>query len=529
MKNKLIIIAILILGLVGSYRLFRPGYPSMQDDMHVFRLQQYTQCINDHQLPCRRITEGGFGYGYPLFNFYSPLPYSIAHLFHSLGASYLDSIKLVLILTSLIRPIGMFLFSRLFFGNIGGLVSATLFSLAPYQALNSYVRGSIAENLAISLTPFIFWAIKSDRKLTVSALVLFLSLSHNLTLLYVSPLIFIFIIWQKKFKSHLLHIVLGYLLASFFLIPAFFEKSYTTVETMTQGYFDFHLHYTTLNQLFLSSFWGFGGSVWGDKDGMSFQVGYLQWIIPLITIVLLVFSRKVVQYRSAILIFFIGFFFLFLTHNKSTLIWEKVPFLAYYQFPWRFIGPAITCFSFMSGSITKVVSPKVLYLIFPLTLVLNFSYFKEDIWYSSLTDTEKLSPPNMIAQSGAGLRDYWPKYGNNFPNEYNNNQPQFISGSGTLQSFNKNSLGLNTSLLIDSDSAIVKLPIVFFPNFKLKVNQEPHHFSIDKELGLVNVELSSGQNNLELTFTNTPIRTISNIISLVSLGIFIYLLSRKNV
>src|SRR5512145_2417915 len=119
MNRKLIIFILLIVGLIGSYRLMRPGYFSMQDDMHVFRLQQYDQCWQDLQIPCRRITEGGFGYGYPLYNFYSPLPYAVGEIFHLVGFSYIDSIKLVFITTSFIRPIGIFLLSSLFFGPGG--------------------------------------------------------------------------------------------------------------------------------------------------------------------------------------------------------------------------------------------------------------------------------------------------------------------------------------------------------------------------------------------------------------------------
>ncbi len=526
MKNKLVIIIIFLLGLIGSYRLFRTGYPSMQDDMHVFRLQQYTQCIEDHQVPCRRISEGGFGYGYPLFNFYSPLPYGLGHLFHSVGFSYLDSVKLVFILTSFIRPIGMFLFSRLFFGSAGGLISAVIFSLAPYQALNSYVRGSIAENLALSLVPFIFWTIKSSRYRLLSFFILLLSLSHNLTLLYTSPLILLFLIQQKKLKSGLPYLILGYLMSSFFLLPAFFEKSYTNVETMTQDYFDFHLHYTTLKQLFLSRFWGFGGSVWGKDDGMSFQIGYLQWIIPFLAMVLLLVKRKLATHKLIVFTFLLGLFSLFLTHNKSTFIWENISFLSYYQFPWRFLGLATICFAFVSGSITKLISPKIIYLIIPLALILNLNYFKEDIWYSSLTDSEKLSPQNIIAQSGAGLRDYWPNSGNLFPNEYASD-PVFALGTGEITSFYKNSLGISGQINIYSPKATVTMPIVYFPNFTLIVDGQTYPFFVDKNLGLINIEFTQGTHSFSLNFTNTPLRTISNIISLLSFTLFVYLLRPK--
>jgi len=526
MKNKLIIFILLLTGFLGCYRLMRPGYFSMQDDMHVFRLQQYDQCLQDSQIPCRRITEGGFGYGYPLYNFYSPLSYTLGEVFHLIGFSYIDSIKLVFITTSFIRPIGIFLLSSLFFGPGGGLVSAIIFSFAPYQALNSYVRGAIAENLALALVPFVFWAIKTNKKITTALFVALLSLSHNLTLLYTLPLIIIFTLYTKSKLSLWLHIFLGFGLAAFFLIPAFMEKNYTNVFTMTQDYFDYHLHYTTLSQLFVSRFWGFGGSTWGDRDGMSFQVGYFQWIIPLVVLGYFLISQKIKKNLLIFFIFFVGLFALFLTHNKSTFIWETVPLLAYYQFPWRLIALAIFCFSLISGAIVKFTKPWLVIIALLISIVLNFSYFKEDLWFSSLTDAQKLSPANIVNQSGAGLRDYWPKFGTKFPNEYASG-PIIASGSAQINSFNKNSLGVSGQINV-SESALITFPIVYFPNFELLIDQKPAAFTIDNNLGLINVYFNPGTHVFSLKFTNTPIRIISNIISLVSIVILFYLYRRHH-
>ena len=161
--KKIIFCIIIFLGFTGSYRLMRPGYLSMADDMHVFRLQQLDKCVHDGQIPCRYVPDGGMGYGYPLFNFYSPFPYMVGEAFHLAGFSYIDSIKIVFIVTSFIRPLGMFLLSSVFFGPTGGLVSAILYALGPYQAVNSYVRGAIAENFALAVLPFVFWGLFKKR------------------------------------------------------------------------------------------------------------------------------------------------------------------------------------------------------------------------------------------------------------------------------------------------------------------------------------------------------------------------------
>lgn len=523
--KKIIITIILFLGLVGSYRLLRPGFFSMQDDMHIFRLQQFDQCFHDGQIPCRYIADGGMGYGYPLFNFYSPFPYIIGEIFHLIGFSYINSIKAVFVITSFIRPLGIYLLSSFFFGTTGGLVSAIIFSLAPYQAINSFVRGAIAENLALALLPFIFWSLFRKKYFLFTILITSLALTHNLTLFYSLPLILFTIIFQhKKWRQLIIHLLIGLGIAAFFIIPAFIEKKYTTVNTMTQGYFDYIVHFVTVPQLFINhNDWGFGASLWGPKDDMSFQVGYLQWILPVISTVLaFIFKNK---HRILLLSTFLsGIMALFMTHNKSTFIWQHFPFLPFFQFPWRFLGPAILIFSLLSGFFItqkpfKKIPSFVITIILVLELILNFNFFKEDIWFPNLTDQQKLSGENLIAQSGAGLKDYWPNFGQTFPTTYAPNQP-IVTNNANIINYHKNSRQITADIKVISDDSLITFPVVYFPSFEVKDNNSITPYFVDHDLGLINVYLSTGDHHLTINFTNTLIRFTANVISIVSLIIF---------
>lgn len=520
--KKLIILFIFLLGLIGSYRLMRPGYFSMQDDMHVFRLQQLDKCFHDGQIPCRYVPDAGMGYSYPLFNFYSPLPYIIGEIFHLVGFSLIDSIKIVFIITSFIRPVGIFLLSSFLFGSTGGLISAIIFSLAPYQAVNSYVRGAIAENLALTILPFVFWSILKEKFFLFSIFVAAISLTHNLTLFYSLPIILLVIlIRRQQIKKSLIHLILGLGISAFFIIPAFFEKKYTTVDTMTQGYFNYIIHFATIPQLFLNhNDWGFGASLWGPKDDMSFQIGYLQWLVPIVSIALafITKNKKRFVYLFALLV---ATFFLFLTHNKSTFIWQHIPMLPFFQFPWRFLGPAVVLLSVISGllftikNFSKYWLPTVM-VVFVIEMILNFNFFKEDIWYSNLTDQQKLSGENLIAQSGAGLKDYWPKFGKNFPEKLAPSQPT-ITNNAKVINYQKTSQSVTVDVEVLSENSLVSFPLVYFPNFEAKDNGATISYLIDHDLGLVSVYLPQGNHHIKINFTNTILRFVANTISVVSL------------
>ncbi len=532
------LIILFLLFLLSSYRLFRPGYFSMQDDIHVFRLQQFDQCLRDGQIPCRYVPLAGMGYGYPLFNFYSPFPYALAEIFHIVGLSFIDSLKLVFILGFFLSLVGMYFLANCFWKGDWPLVCAAFYLFSPYRAIDSYVRGALAEFIALALLPVVFYsAIKSITTSLLSHRLLFivslcaLLLSHNLTSLVTIPFLFIFLTLVYGRKSFLVILLsaISFSLSAFFLIPAIFESRYVTLATMTQGYFNFVNHFATLNQLFVSRFWGFGASLWGPKDDMSFQVGLLHWLVPIVGLFLSILSQSKNRLPLFVIILSLSsIFFLFLTHNRSTFIWQSFSFMPFFQFPWRFLGFTAFSLSLLAGQLSHLKNklfrqllPSI--LIF-LVVALNLSFFKEDLWFPNLTDAQKLSGENLIAQSGAGIQDYWPIYGKNYPKSFATQKPVYDQTKVTLLDYQKTSHQFVVNLQTASDSTIL-LPLVYFPGWQAYLNQRPHPFTIETDLGLIQTKIPPGLHRLDLVFTNTPIRNASNLISLFSIAtLLLYLI-----
>jgi hypothetical protein len=499
----------------------------MQDDNQIFRLQQFDHCLKDGQIPCRYIPEGGLGYGYPLFNFYPPLPYAVAEIFHLLGFSFINSVKAVFILPNFIRAFSMYLFSATFFGPLGGLLSSVLYTLAPYQALNSFVRGALAEHWALSLFPLILFFFYQNKTIFFTLSLSALFLTHNLSTFYFLPLLALLSLLSSRFIYFLKHTLFSFCLSAFFLLPAIFEVKYVTTETMTQGYFYYASHFTTLRQLFIDRFWGYGASLWGPKDDMSFQVGYLHWLIPLSVILFVAINHKIKHRRLILTFFLVGLLALFLTHNRSTFIWQSIPLMPYFQFPWRFLGLAVLSLSFVSGSF-PLKTNIWLYLIIFLIIILNINYFREDIWYPNLTDKQKLSGNELIRQTAAGLMDYWPKFSKNYPNSYASVQPQILFGSSQISFFQKSSRQLALDISVNSKTSLIQLPLVYYPRWLLTIDKSPLPYYIDHDLGLITILVPQGQHHLRLNFVNTPLRTLANLISLVSfLSLVVYLSYEK--
>lgn len=533
MKNKLYIIIIFCVSLLLTYKTFKTGMWSVQDDLHIFRLSEYDLCLKSGQIPCRYSPNSALGFGSPVFNFYPPVTYTIAEILHKIGFSFIDSIKIVYLLPLFFGPVFMYLFSSTFFGINGGLVSAIIFATAPYQALNTFVRGAIAENFALNLIPIIlYFYAKKHHKLTILFITI-LFLTHQLATLIAVSLLIIFSVYNKSFKQLIKYLIWSIGLSSFCLIPSILEKNLTTNYLMTQGYFNYIIHFATLKQLFIDRFWGFGASLWGPIDDMSFQIGYIQWLLPALIIILATLSRRQAREKRLLIfgVFILGIIFAFLTHNKSTFIWQLLPFMPYFQFPWRFLGGVILCYSFISGAIIIFIPKKFqtifLFTIITTSIALSLNYFKYDQW-SLLSDSQKLSDNNLIAQQGAGLTDFYPKYSTNFPNVNTPYTIDTINGIISDISFTKNSSIAYGQLNVLSESATINLPIAFFPKMELRLDTQKISYRIEPELGLIQFDVPQGTHHFNLQFKNTPIRTISNYISLLFLFAFIIKIIRES-
>ncbi len=417
LKKNSILILLLILIVPTFYRMLRPGIFSTQD-FHIFRQFEFDKCIKAWQIPCRWAPDAGLGYGEPIFNFYGQFVYGVGEIFHLVGFNIIDSVKILFIISLLGSGVAMFFLAReIWKSDFAATVSAILYVYAPYRAVDVWVRGALPEAFSFILFPLIILAIEKKNIFYFSILTAILVITHNLSLVMFLPLLAIWIIYRRWWKSAMGFIVAG-LLSSFYILPVAFESKFVDLQSTITGYFDYRAHFVTLYQLFVSRFWGYGGSTWGPNDGLSLSVGQIQWILPFLIGLFLLVRRKIAREWEFIILFLIGCFYLFLTHNKSTFIWNLTPAMAYIQFPWRFLGLATFCFALASGIVVRLfVRQKILVTIIIIlsTFFLNFTFFREDIWYS-VNDSYFLTGAEWVRQRAASISDYWPSFGHKIPN-----------------------------------------------------------------------------------------------------------------
>lgn len=523
------LIFIFVLGLSISWPLLRGGYFSHQDDLQVIRIVEMRKCFSDFQIPCRWVPDMGWGNGFPLFNFYGVATYYIGGIISYL-AGYLIASKILFFLGLTAGSFGLYLLVKDLWGKYAGLTSAVLYMFAPYKALDIYVRGALAESMALTLIPFVlYFAYKKNYKLFVLTLFVFL-ITHNIMTIVFLPVVGLWVFYLlfvdnfKSFKPFLISVAISFGLSAFFILPAFLEKGLVQTESLTRFELDYRANFISIKQLFLDRVWGYGTSIPGPEGGMNFSIGWPHWILAFVAMISALFVKN---RKSFLLVSGTGLLFLisiFMTHNKSTFIWETFSILTFFQFPWRFLSLSILTASILGGFVVSIMREKVqlyaaLFLII-ITFLLNWSYFKPREFFN-ITEDQKITGELWDQQRRGAVLDYLPKTALE-PREGAQEKPLVITGKVGESSFENYSNRWKYKVNVLED-ATFEVPVYYFPNWEVYVNGKLYSSNHDNLLGRISFSLPKGDYTVEGKFKNTPVRTIGNTITLISLIIAIML------
>jgi len=537
---------VLIFGLsfFVTWPLLRYGYFSHQDDLQIIRIFEMRRCFSDLQIPCRWVPDMGWGNGLPLFNFYGVFTYYLGGILSFL-VGFIGAAKVLFYISLVAGSFGVYLLVKSLWGKVAGLVSATLYLFAPYKALDIYVRGALAESLALAIIPFVFYfgyklivSPKEKKYFLLFAFSLFaFMITHNIMVLIFLPILGLWLLYWlivgkwESVRSVILSFVLGIGLSAFFILPAFFEKSLVQTESLLRFELDFRANYLRIGQLFFDRVWGYGTSIPGPEGGMNFQIGWPHWILVGISFLILL-SRKVKKNMKILVGGILTAFLIsiFMTHNKSTFIWVNVSLLKFFQFPWRFLSLSIFTASLLGGVVVSMLKGKwrvlAAGLIIALTVILNWSYFRPKVFYA-VNDSQKLSGNLWEEQRRGALLDYMPKTALE-PREAAPTMPLVTSGTAEVENFINNTDSWEFNVKV-TDKAEIEVPVFYFPNWEVFLDGKPFPFKHDNILGRIAVSLEPGEYTVSGKFKNTPLRTVSNMITLASiLGVIGYTIYGKN-
>ena len=513
------LLIVLLLSVKAVWPLFSSGYFPMHDNVQPARVIAMSRALAEGQFPVRWVADLGYGYGYPLFNFYGPLPYYVGGIAHLFTGDALFATKFMMGAGMVLAAVSMYMLASLWLPFAGVLAVALLYMYAPYHGVQLFVRGAVGELWAYGLLPlvaagivgtfrkkkhsFLLGAVGLAGVITAHTIMGYLTVGLTAVSVIVAGLA------SKKFPTRLFAMLAAGLgLSAFFWLPAVAEMGFTNVAGQVGGGADFRDHFVCLSQLWQSPF-GYGGSAQGCIDGFSFKLGKLHVVLGLVGIAFLVKGRRVLKPGDRAIgmggtLLALGAVF-FMTPLSSRL-WEALPYAGYIQYPWRLLTFALLGLALLSGFIWKKLSGRLAvaaaFLTLILTLIINAEAFVPQYMYAAQSsDFENTADLRLRA---SGISDEYLPADFVRPSGEEELPRDTITGTATH----------GTMSVSAEESRDVIVPRAYFPGWRYWVaGQEVQPQIVN---GLPAVPVPAGEAVIEMRLVNTPVRTFANILSAVS-------------
>lgn len=555
-KKYIFSIIVILLVFFAIKPLINPGFFPIHDDEQVGRLFELNHSLESFHIPPRISQNLGFGYGYPFFNFYPSFVYYIAEVFVLLGFSYIISIKLMIGLGFMLSALFMYFFSKEYIGKLGGLISAVLYTYAPYHAVDVYVRGALPEFFSFAFIPAIFLVLlRNSRKQSIGNIVLFglfvggIILTHNLVALMAIPFItiyFIYLLIRSENKKALVISVLsggilGLLISAYFWIPAILENKYTMVSLLTTELANYNLHFVSLPQFFNSP-WGYGGSILGPQDGLSLEIGKIHIILASFAVVLFAFNIIKKKQSNVFILPFVIILILsvFLQSYYSKIIWDKIPALSYIQFPWRFMIFTVFSVSFLGGYIFSLKFDQKAKIILAaalvcFTILFYSSLFKPERLLLNAKDSDYISKEVIRWKTSVMAFEYVPFGIATKKSDLNTTiiditedeiarRPfEIITGDAKVKVLEEKP-HYKKFEVISYKNTEFQINTYSFPGWKTFINGREISYNDKNKLKLLRINVKTGKSLVEAKFSDTNVRKIANLMSTSGLLIIIFLI-----
>lgn len=534
LRKLLPYLVIFAIGLLPLLDLLHPGLPITHDGQdHVARIANFYQSLSEGNIIPRWAENLNWGYGHPILMFLYPLPSYMASLFHFLGFSFIDSVKIVFGLTFLLSGIFMYLWISEFLPLSSALISSALYMFAPYRFVDLYVRGDIGEHVAFAFLPLVFYFLlklsksKNNLFLILGGLSFaLLILAHNAVSLMFTPIIGLYafyLIYLNKDKKNLFYkyillAVLGFGLSAFFWIPAFFEGKYTLRNIVTAN--DYLGRFVNFRDLL------YGGWNYGISGQFTVQIGIIHWLAFIFSLPLSVYlykkKNKLWILNVGLIVIFLLSIFLMLPYSK--IVWEKLSIIQKFQFPWRFLAISVFVTSILGGLVFSKANKKYLAVV----IIIFILFLNKDYWhakgylqknesfftgiYNSTTDTGESSPIWSVR-----FMEHRPKA-----------HMEVILGDAKITEVFRNST-IHKYVVSASSSSRLRENTLYFPGWHVLVDgrEVSVEFQDQKNRGLITFYVSSGKHSVVVYFTETKLRLLSDYLSLLSvLGLVLLWKSR---
>lgn len=533
--------------------------------------------IRHGRLLSRWQPEMAHGYGYPHFNYYAPLATYILVGLHTLGLIYPAALYTFFILCAWGAGVGAYWLGREWWGDGGGLITGAVYLTAPYLAFNILFRGALAETFGLVWLPIVLFTLHRalsnhhqsassirhcrERQLPplhldfgvwdVLAPLAFaaLVLAHNATALGFAPLAAAYVgmlalhqrDWRKIIRGGGL-LALGLALSARFWLPALAERELVQPERLlVPPIFTWYTNFLSLKELLSPPLVEDPLLV---NPSPAKALGLLAFGLALLGFAATAYhaSRPASHApRSTFLLPASWFLLALLTYSLLTLsvsrpAWEALPLIAFLQFPWRVLGAASLCAAGLAGASVLWRPQRAGWITGALVAITALGHL--GWWYPRYCAPMREAD---LARTLAYERDtdtigatakgeFLPRTVHRFPEDraiadalINGQAPQYLTGlpvGAQLAVANHYPLDYRAALTLTAPARLT-FNQFYFPGWRARLDDQPLAIQPTYDTGLITVLVPAGVHTLSFYFGDTPVRTLSDLITLGAFALFL--------
>jgi hypothetical protein len=551
-----------LLGLPATSPLWKSTLPRSFDGLfHLYRLLELDHLLRHGILFSRWAPDLFFGYGYPVFDFVPLLPYYLAEMIHMMGLSLLHTTLLSFTLALLASGLAMYFFVKDIFGSKAALLSAVAYMYAPFHLYDISFRGHLPGAWATVLYPLLLWSFRrlmyrGGPSYLVSSTLLYAAcfLTHNpATLIFIPFLILYTIVLVLARKGDrpaagarvATAIVIGTGVASFFWIPALWDRQWVQLERMvTPPDLDFHTHFISLAELLAPSPVADTGLM---NPGLLNNIGPVLVSLSIFTAVSLWKFRRLDRLVHLGISIFSLAMVIFMVLPQSAFIWENLPLLKYLTYPHRFLRLGSLAVAILCGAAACIFpdnmrrfSPSFLVTAASIAMIIvsTFSllyppYYGDLPLNPSFVDMMEFErQTETIGTTSFG--EYLPVWAEWIPP--NSPLEPMYRSSGTIERLDGATLPdgtqitdaqyAPTSMIIRLDSPEsfqATFNSLYFPGWQAYLDGNRTSIVPTPGQGLISVLVPAGEHSLQLRFEDMPHHTLSKLIAALSTILLILL------
>lgn len=555
----------ILLTIPAMLPLFAPGYfMKAHDARHsIFFLVEFDRSFSAGALWPIWGPDHAVGFGYPTFLLYAPLAYTVGEFFHLLGLGFAAATKATWIVGFLLGATGSYKLARRWFKPSVALIASLAFTYAPYHLSQIYVRAALAEFMALSVLPWVvfafiaLWEDPRRRRAAFAAVGLAaLMLFHTVSTLTFVPLVGALLIAlflrdaararragrgvlsavrSPSVRWSAVALILAGLLTCIFMVPMLLERANVAQWQWVKDTYNYRLHFVYPGQL-LNPTWGYGYSVEGPNDGMSFQVGVAVFLLAAVGAAALLLRRAAAPRAIFGFLLLATAFALLMMLPVSAAVWDVLPLVDLIQFPWRLL--AITAFTLSllaalgaavldrsRGSQYLKGSPFV-YVFGLAIIVTSLPFTRPEIVPLRPQDESPLAVLDfeMTYPDMRGLTQWaeHPPTDADSPliAEYLAGQPlekaAIAAGTGRIAQQASGALGA-TAQVVAETPVTLRFYTYYFPGWRATVDGQRAEIRADGPNGLIALDLPAGTHDVRLRFGTTPPRAAGAVLSALGL------------